>query len=104
MPDRSDSVARRHAAEQRHRARHELRLFTRRLLILLAVLLGVVVAGSVVYAAGEGTSFGYGFEWTMDTITTVGAIPNPHDTGARVLKVCLEILGIGTLFYGLVTV
>jgi voltage-gated potassium channel len=104
MPNRPESVARRHALEQRLRARHELRLFTRRLGILLSVLLVIVVAGSVGYALGEGTSVGYGFEWTLDTITTVGAIPNPHDTGARVLKVLLEIIGIGTLFYGLVTV
>ena len=76
----------------------------RRLGILLVVLLVVVVAGTLGYSLGEGTSVGYGFEWTLDTITTVGAIPNPHDTGARVLKVCLEIFGIGTLFYGLVTV
>jgi voltage-gated potassium channel len=104
MPNRPESVDRRRALDQRLRARHELRLFTRRLGILLAVLLGIVIAGTVGYSIGEGTSVGYGFEWTLDTITTVGAIPNPHDTGARVLKVCLEVIGIGTLFYGLVTV
>jgi voltage-gated potassium channel len=104
VPDRPESVARRRALEQRLRARHELRLFTRRLAILLSLLLVVVAAGTLGYSFGEGTSIGYGFEWTLDTITTVGAIPNPHDTGARILKVSLEILGIGTLFYGLVTV
>jgi voltage-gated potassium channel len=104
MPNRPENLARRRALEQRLRARHELRLFSRRLAILLAVLLAVVIAGSVGYSIGEGTSIGYGLEWTLDTITTVGAIPNPQDTGARVLKVCLEIVGIGTLFYGLVTV
>ncbi len=90
--------------EQRLRARRELSLFTRRLAILLAVLVAIVLAGTLGYSVGEGTSFGYGLEWTLDTITTVGAIPNPHDTGARVLKACLEVFGIGTLFYGLVTV
>ncbi|HEY2160912.1 MAG TPA: potassium channel protein [Solirubrobacteraceae bacterium] len=104
MPNRPESLDRRRAIDQRLRARHELRLFTRRLGILLAVLLGVVIAGTLGYSIGEGTSVGYGAEWTLDTITTVGAIPNPHDTGARVLKVCLEVIGIGTLFYGLVTV
>jgi voltage-gated potassium channel len=104
MPNRPESQARRRALDQRLRARHELRLFTRRLGILLSALVVIVVAGSVGYSLGEGTSIGYGFEWTLDTITTVGAIPNPHDTGARVLKVFLEIVGIGTLFYGLVTV
>jgi voltage-gated potassium channel len=104
MPNRPESLARRRAQEQRLRARRELRLFTRRLGILLAVLVVIVVAGTLGYSLGEGTSLGYGLEWTLDTITTVGAIPNPHDTGARVLKVCLEVFGIGTLFYGLVTV
>ena len=104
MPNRPESLARRRAIEQRLRARHELSLFARRLGILLAILLAVVIAGTLGYSLGEGTSIGYGFEWTLDTITTVGAIPNPHDTGARVLKVCLEILGVGTLFYALVTV
>jgi voltage-gated potassium channel len=104
MPDRAESQARRRALEQRLRARHELRLFTRRLGTLLTALVVIVVAGTVGYSLGEGSSLGYGLEWTLDTITTVGAIPNPHDTGARVLKVCLEVVGIGTLFYGLVTV
>jgi voltage-gated potassium channel len=104
MPNRPESVAHRQAMQQRLRDRHEVRQFGRRLVFLLAVLVVLMIAGSVAYSAGEGTSIGYGFEWTLDTITTVGAIPNPHDTGARVLKVCLEILGIGTLFYGLVTV
>jgi voltage-gated potassium channel len=104
MPNRPESQARRRALDQRLRARHELRLFTRRLGILLSALVVIIVAGSLGYSLGEGTSIGYGFEWTLDTITTVGAIPNPTDTGARILKVCLEIVGIGTLFYGLVTV
>jgi voltage-gated potassium channel len=103
MPDRSDSLARRRALDQRRRARRELSLFTRRLGILLAILLAIIVAGTLGYALSEDTSLGYGLEWTLDTITTVGAIPNPQDTGARVLKVCLEVFGIGTLFYGLVT-
>jgi voltage-gated potassium channel len=104
MPNHPESLARRRALEQRLRDRHEVRLFARRLGIVLAILLITMIAGAIAYALGEGTSLGYGLEWTLDTITTVGSIPNPHDTGARVLKVCLEILGIGTLFYGLVTV
>jgi voltage-gated potassium channel len=104
MPNRPESLARRRALEQRLRDRHEVRQFARRLGIVLAILVVTMIVGAIAYALGEGTSVGYGLEWTLDTITTVGSIPNPHDTGARVLKVCLEILGIGTLFYGLVTV
>jgi len=104
MPDRPESIARRRAMQQRLRARHELSLFMRRLGILLAVLAGVVAVGTIGFWIIEGTSVPYGFVWTLDTITTVGSISDPHDTGGRVLKVALELVGIGTLFYGLVTV
>jgi voltage-gated potassium channel len=76
----------------------------RRLSILLIALVVLVLVGTVGYAAQEHTSIGYGFEWTIDTITTVGAIPQPHDTAARVLRVVLELLGIVTLFYAFATV
>lgn len=79
-------------------------MFVRRLGILLAVLLAVVAAGTVGFALIEGTSVPYGFLWTLDTITTVGSIPDANDTAGRVLKAGLELVGIGTLFYGLVTV
>ena len=76
----------------------------RRLGILLAALVVLVVAGTVGFAAIEGTSLGYGFNWTIDTVTTVGSIPEPRDTGGRILKVGLELFGIVTLFYALATV
>jgi voltage-gated potassium channel len=104
MPDRAEVIARRRVLHQRARARRELDLFMRRLAFLLAALLALFVAGTVGFATIEGTSVGFGFLWTLDTITTVGAIPVPHDTGGRVLQVALELLGIGTLFYGFATV
>jgi voltage-gated potassium channel len=76
----------------------------RRLGVLLSALVVLIVAGSVGFTLVEGTSIGYGFEWTIDTVTTVGSIPDPHDTGGRVLKVAVELFGIVTLFYGLATV
>lgn len=76
----------------------------RRLAFLLAALLAVFVVGTVGYALIEATSVAFAFSWTIDTITTVGSIPDPHDTGGRVLKVVVELLGIGTLFYGFATV
>ena len=104
MPNRPESLERRSALQQRARARRELNLFMRRLGILLSVLVAIVVVGAVGYSLIEGASVGYGFEWTLDVITTVGAIPNPRDTGGRILKTALELFGIGTLFYALVTV
>lgn len=84
--------------------RRELRHFVRRLMLLLSAVLGIVVAGSLAFAADEHVSPAYGFVWTLDTITTLGTIPGPKDTGGRTIIAVLEIIGIGTLFYGLATV
>jgi voltage-gated potassium channel len=104
MADRPEIVARRRRQHERRQARRELELFMRRLSMLVAVVMVVIVAGSFAFAAVEGTSVAYGVLWTLDTVTTLGSIPDPHDTGGRVIVVCLEIFGIGTLFYALVTV
>jgi voltage-gated potassium channel len=104
MFDSTDTAARRHAIQQRARARRELQLFVHRLGILLATLLALILVGTAGFALTEGVSGGYAFEWTIDTITTLGSIPDPHDGGARALKLGLELFGIGTLFYGLATV
>jgi voltage-gated potassium channel len=104
MAERPEILARRRLLQQRIRAREELRLFTRRLGILLIALSLLLLAGTIGFAVIEGTSPAYGFVWTLDTLTTVGAIPNPTDTAGRVLIVALELLGIGTLFYGFATV
>jgi len=104
MADRPEILARRRIQLQRRRARRELTAFMRRLAILVTVLVGVVAAGAIAFAVVEGTSIPYGFLWTLDTITTLGTIPDPGDTTGRVVVVCLEIFGIGTLFYALATV
>jgi voltage-gated potassium channel len=99
MLETSHTPARRRAVEQR-----ELRLFMRRLGILMIALQVLVIAGTVAFVLVEGTTVVYGFEWTIDTITTVGSIHDPHDAAGRAVKLGLELLGIGTLFYGLATV
>jgi voltage-gated potassium channel len=75
----------------------------RRLGVVIGALAALVVAGGIAYALIEGTSVPYGWSWTLDTITTVGSIPDPPDSAGRALKVVLELVGVGTLFYGLVT-
>ena len=92
------------AVSPRERARRELRQFIRRLGILLTALGAMVIAGTIGFAAIEHVSPAYGFEWTIDTVTTLGSIPDPPDAAGRGLKVGLELFGIGTLFYGLATV
>jgi voltage-gated potassium channel len=78
--------------------------FARRLVLLLSVLAAVTAGCAVAFAVVEKTSFAYGLAWSLDTITTVGALPTPHDVGGRLLLAILELFGIGTLFYGLATV
>jgi voltage-gated potassium channel len=95
--------ARRRAVQQRAVARRELESFMRRLGVLLALLVVLIVAGTAGLAALEHVSVGYAFLWTIDTITTTGSIVDPHDAAGRVLKLALELIGIVTLFYGLVT-
>lgn len=82
----------------------ELVPFLRRLAVLGVALLALLAAGTIGFVVTEGVSVGYGFVWTLDTVATVGTIPDPGDAGGHALKVVLEILGVGTLFYGLVTV
>jgi voltage-gated potassium channel len=84
--------------------RGELRQFLRRLGILLAAILVLLAAGTVGFMATEGSSVGYGFVWALDTVATVGSIPEPQSAGGQIVKVALIVLGVGTLFYALVTV
>ena len=42
--------------------------------------------------------------WALDTVATVGSIPEPDDAPGQAIKVALIVLGVGTLFYALVTV
>jgi voltage-gated potassium channel len=45
-----------------------------------------------------------GFLFTLDTVATVGSNPDPADLAGQITKVLLIVLGVGTLFYALVTV
>jgi voltage-gated potassium channel len=99
----SDTSHRRRALELRTR-RRELRMFARRLGILFSALAAVILLGTLGFAITEGSSVAYSFAWTLDTVTTLGSIQDPHDAAGRVVVVVLELFGIGTLFYGLATV
>src|SRR5579859_3671160 len=94
FPGENRGDERHQALQQRAHARRELRQFLRRLGILLAALGLLVLAGTIGFALIEDVSPGYGFEWTIDTITTLGSIPDPTDTAGRALKVGLELFGI----------
>jgi voltage-gated potassium channel len=99
-----DAARRRRLLQAREQSRRELRMFSRRLVVLMVALLGLVVAGAAALSLSDGVSFAFGIVWTLDTITTIGSVPLPAGTSTRVVLVVLEITGIGTLFYGLATV
>lgn len=73
-------------------------------LALLAAAIGLLLlAGTAGYMITEGASVGFGFVWALDTVATVGSIPEPASTGGQIVKVFLIVFGVGTLFYALVT-
>ncbi|MCW2992324.1 MAG: hypothetical protein JWM73_2918, partial [Solirubrobacterales bacterium] len=72
---------------------------------MLAVLIGLLlVFGTVGFSITEHETAWDGFVRTLDTIATTGSIPGAQNTGGQIVKVLLTLLGVGTLFYGLVTV
>jgi voltage-gated potassium channel len=83
--------------------RGELEPFLRRLVLLGVVIVALQVAGTIGFMLTEDVSAWKGFVWTVDTIGTVGSIPDPEDTGGQIVKLGLIMLGVGTLFYALVT-
>jgi voltage-gated potassium channel len=86
------------------RAHRDLVVFLRRLAQLGVLIVILLVGGAVGFVLTENVSAWFGFVWTVDTIATVGAVSSPETTGGEVIKVVLIVLGVGTLFYGLVAV
>ncbi|MGZ5337065.1 MAG: potassium channel family protein [Solirubrobacterales bacterium] len=86
------------------RRQGDLEPFLRRLAGLVAVIVALQMAGTLGFVITENVSLWRGFVWTLDTIATVGSIPDPDSTGGQIVKVLLIMLGVGTLFYALVTV
>ncbi|MFL5819166.1 MAG: potassium channel family protein [Solirubrobacteraceae bacterium] len=104
MPEGLDRLMQFAATTQRARARGELVAFMRRLAQLGLVIVALLVAGTVGFMVSEGLSAWAAFVLTLDTVATVGSIPSPQGTAGQVVKVVLIVLGVGTLFYALVTV
>lgn len=65
---------------------------------------GLLAVGTVGFALAEDVSPWHAFVLTLDTVATTGSIPSPENTAGEILKVLLTFLGVGTLFYALVTV
>src|SRR3954453_3157933 len=75
----------------------------RRLAVLALVVIALLLAGAVAFALVEDVSLFQGFVWSLDTVATVGSVPAPRDAGGEIVKIVLILLGVGTLFYALVT-
>jgi voltage-gated potassium channel len=82
----------------------ELRSFARRLVRLMVVIAGVLAAGTIAFTISEDLSPWEAFRWSLDIVATVGSAAHPKTTSGEVTSTLLIILGVGTLFYGLVTV
>jgi voltage-gated potassium channel len=103
MADPAERLARFSSNVPRLRARTELLMFLRRMAWLGGAIAALIVAGTVGFVITEGSSVWRAFRWTLDTVATVGSISPPHDEAGQVLVVVLIVLGVGTLFYALVT-
>ena len=86
------------------RSDRELKGIVRRLTVLGALIALLLALGTVAFVVTEEVGVWDGFVWALDTIATTGSIPAPRDTGGQIAKVGLTLLGVGTLFYALVTV
>jgi voltage-gated potassium channel len=84
-------------------ARHEFFHFLRRLSALVGSVALLILAGAGALAAFEHVSYWQGTLWALDTVATIGSIPEPDALGGQITKVVLTIFGVGTMFFVLVT-
>jgi voltage-gated potassium channel len=84
--------------------RGQLGVLARRVAVPGAILVGLLLAGTVALALSEDVGPWYAFRWALDTAATVGGFPQPHTTAGQIVHVLLIVLGVGTLFYALATV
>lgn len=82
----------------------QLVLFGRRIGILMALVIALLLLGALSLCLSEKVGFWYAFRWSLDSAATVGGFPQPHTTFGQIVQVALVVLGVGTLFYALATV
>jgi voltage-gated potassium channel len=84
-------------------ARREIRHFLRRLITLFAALTVLTLVGATVLSIAEKVSWWHGVIWSVDIVATIGSLPHPHTVVGELIEIVLISLGLGTLFYLLVT-
>ena len=75
----------------------------RRLAMLGLALCVLIAGGTVAYSLVEHRNVWDGLVWTVDTVATTGSIQAPQDAAGEAVKLVLTFLGVGTLFYALVS-
>ena len=104
MPDRSEIEIERAAAPPAWRPLELAGFVTRPGVLLVAVVALVGAAEASRSRWPRARSVAFGLVWTLDTITTRRHDRRTRATPARGSSSRLELLGIGTLAYGLATV
>ena len=84
-------------------ARHEMAFFLRRIALLVGSVALLVLGGAVALWAFEDVSYWRGVTWALDTVATIGSIPDTQTVGGDITKIVLTIFGVGTMFFVLVT-
>jgi voltage-gated potassium channel len=82
----------------------EIRAFLRRLRTLALLIVVLIVGGTAGLALTEDDGVWDAFQWSLDTIATIGSHPRPETVPGQIVKVLLTVLGVGTLLYVLVSV
>jgi voltage-gated potassium channel len=84
--------------------RLEIRAFLRRLRTLSLLIVLLIVGGTAGLSLTEHDGVWDSFQWTLDTVATIGSHPRPETVAGQIVKVLLTVLGVGTLLYVLVSV
>ncbi len=84
-------------------ARNEMAFLLRRIVLLVGSLALLVLGGAVAISAFEDVSYWRGVTWALDTVATIGSIPDTRTVGGDVTKILLTIFGVGTMLFVLVT-
>ena len=85
-------------------ARRHLTKFTKRIALLSAIALTLLLLAALALSRSEHVGFWYSFRWALDTAATVGGFQQPHSVVGQITQVALILLGVGTLFYALALV
>lgn len=82
----------------------DIRKFVARLGGLVVAIFGLIVAGGVALSITDDLSLPTGLVHALDIVATTGAYPPSGRAASDVVRVVLTVLGVGTLFYALVSV